>query len=114
LIGLGEQLFILDIPLQSRKYPVDPLSNGSYGDNICYGSYGLSYDGDIGIGVAVTNQNFVNDYVEVIRYDSVAGTIEGRFDLHLVFVREIDPGWDFLNIPDTIHMSEGRFHLKIE
>jgi hypothetical protein len=114
LIGLGEMFSIFDIPLQSGKYPVDPYYNGSYGDNISHGSYGLSYDGDIGIGLAVTNQSFVNDYVEVIRYDSVAGTIEGRFDFHMVFVFEIDPGWDFLNIPDTIHMSEGRFHLKIE
>jgi hypothetical protein len=114
LISLGERLHIFDVPLQPGKYPFDALYNGPYGDNICYGSYGLSYDGDIHVGLAVTNQSFVNDYVEVVRYDSVAGTIEGRFDLHLVFLDEIDPGWDFLNIPDTIHMSEGRFHLKIE
>jgi len=49
-----------------------------------------------------------NQYVEILRYDSVNHIVEGRFQTFL----EGPSGYSFL--PDSVALTEGKFHLKIE
>jgi hypothetical protein len=47
-------------------------------------------------------------FIEILHFDSVANIVEGRFQTTL----EGPNTWSFL--PDTMKMTEGKFHLRIE
>jgi hypothetical protein len=49
-----------------------------------------------------------NQYIELLRYDSINHIVEGRFQTFL----EGPNTWWFL--PDSMAMTEGKFHLKIQ
>ena len=56
----------------------------------------------------VDSTSFIKQYVEVLHYDSSSNVVEGRFQTFL----ESSNAWSIL--PDTIKMTEGKFHLKIK
>jgi len=101
-----------DIPCAVGTYPVErPKGIESYGNLIpqSYFVYIRDYDTPVGDFLADTTRN--DHFVEIIRYDSVEQTVEGRFQ---VFLKKEPMNTWWPNIPDSIAMTEGRFHLKIK
>jgi hypothetical protein len=64
------------------------------------------------IGVLRSTDDFSEDYIEIIKADTVNKTIEGRFQFHL---KNVD-GTDLspYGMPDSLYFSEGVFYLKAE
>ena len=50
-------------------------------------------------------------FIEVLRYDSIKNTVEGRFQ---VFLGKAPMSTDWPGVPDSIFFTEGRFHLRIQ
>lgn len=70
--------------------------------------YIISLDGDQMLNSYSVDTTIANQYIEILRYDSVTQIVEGRFQTFL----EGPTTWSFL--PDTMKMTEGKFHLKIK
>ena len=51
------------------------------------------------------------NYIEIIKYDSVARTIEGQFQVHMKNRSSGPLPW---SLPNEVFISEGKFNLKIE
>ncbi|MEZ4967369.1 MAG: hypothetical protein R2791_19165 [Saprospiraceae bacterium] len=47
----------------------------------------------------------------MLRYDSVARTIEGRFQM---FLKKEPMAAQWPGVPDSIYLTEGKFHLQLE
>ncbi|GAB4487158.1 MAG: hypothetical protein OHK0019_01830 [Saprospiraceae bacterium] len=109
---VSENFFIRDIPCEAGKYPIEffpslsGLNNGRPES-----AFIMMYEYDQPIGDFVVDTTRTDHFVEVIRYDSVAKTVEGRFQ---VFLGKKPTNVPFPGVPDSIFMTEGKFHLKIE
>jgi hypothetical protein len=55
---------------------------------------------------------YPDDFIEVIEIDTIAKTVEGRFQLHLNNVKNFD--LSEFNLPDSVYVTEGAFYLKTE
>ena len=64
------------------------------------------------VGVLRSTDDYPEDYIEIIKADTVNKTIEGRFQFHL---KNVD-GTDLspYGMPDSLYFSEGVFYLKAE
>jgi len=108
----SETFAIKDIPCLIGKYSVEyPTTQESLSNKIpqAYFVYIRDYDTPVGDFLADTTRN--DHFVEIIRYDSVEQVVEGRFQ---VFLKKEPMNTYWPNIPDSIAMTEGRFHLKIK
>ncbi|MCK6694438.1 MAG: hypothetical protein L6Q97_20365 [Thermoanaerobaculia bacterium] len=108
----NESFGIRDIPCAIGKYPIeDPKGFDDLHNLIpeAYFVYIRDYDTPVGDFLADTTRN--DHFIEIIRYDSVEQTIEGRFQ---VFLKKLPTNTWWPNIPDSISLTEGRFHLKIK
>ncbi len=71
-----------------------------------------SIDGDQLLGMLSADSTYYQDNrVEVIRYDSVAHTVEGRFQVRLRTFYGTPAAY---GLPEEISLTNGRFHLKLE
>lgn len=68
-------------------------------------------DGDQQYGAAHIDTTYTGSYIEVLKYDSVQQTIEGRFEAHLKDREATGPNPYY---PTEVHLTEGKFNLKIE
>lgn len=93
-----------DIGIQNIERPA--LGNGNNGIPNAY--YFVILDLDQEINTFVTDTTRANQFVEILRYDSIKHVVEGRFQTFL----EGPNTWWFL--PDSMALTEGRFHLKIQ
>jgi hypothetical protein len=71
-------------------------------------SYFVSLDGDQLFKGYRVDTTLSNQFIEILHYDSIQHIVEGRFQAIL----GDKPSWSFL--PDTMKMTEGKFHLKLE
>jgi len=103
---------IQDIPCEVGKYPIEyPTTQASLTNKIPQASFSYIRDYDIPVGNFRADTIRNDHFVEIIRYDSVEQTVEGRFQ---VFLKKEPMNTWWPNIPDSIAMTEGRFHLKIK
>jgi hypothetical protein len=72
---------------------------------------GWIVDGDQAIGFAKVDTTKSGSFLEVIKYDSINHTIEGRFEAYLKDRTATSPNPYY---PINIHLTEGKFNLKIE
>jgi hypothetical protein len=109
---VSQTLIVNDIPTKPGQYNLEFWPNGSnkYANQIPHGGFSMFYDSDQPVGLFYLDSLRTDHFIEVVRYDSVNHTVEGRFQ---AFFR-IDSPTTFPNVPDTISFTEGRFHLKIE
>ena len=108
---ISESLFLEDIPCKEGVYPMEyfTLSNfNNYTPEVFFTMIS-EFDQPIGDFKIDTMRN--DHYVEVLRYDSVAHTIEGRFQMFLK-KRQMTLQWP--GVPDSIYFTEGKFHLQLE
>jgi hypothetical protein len=72
---------------------------------------GWIVDGDQVIGISEVDTAQTEGFIEVIKYDSINHTIEGRFEAYLKDRTATSPNPYY---PINIHLTEGKFNLKIE
>jgi hypothetical protein len=108
--GLAETFDLSNIPLKQGKYEIFDSSPSSIFGNKPYVSSAWAVDEDQSTAFLSSSTKYPSDFVEVVRYDSIQNIIEGRFEVHLESLYNTDPNW---NIPDSMHITEGVFHIKI-
>lgn len=111
--GLSESLSFSDIPLKTGKYEIEIQKNSNEGNLIPSVSMGWVLDGDQVLGGLSTDTTKVDNYFEVIHYDSLAQTVEGRFEVFLI------NHWASTNssiypLPDSLALTQGKFYLKLK
>jgi hypothetical protein len=109
---VSENFFIRDIPFKHGKYEIEffPYLEG-FNNAVPESAFTMMYEYDQPIGDFLVDTTRSDHFIELIRYDSVAKTVEGRFQ---VFLGKKPTNVPFPGVPDSIFMTEGRFHLKIE
>jgi hypothetical protein len=108
---IQESYFLQDIPAKIGRYAIEYKTPQNYGNYIPESTFIMMYEYDQPIGDFMVDTTRSDHFVEVIRYDSVAKTVEGRFQ---VFLGKKPTNVPFPGVPDSIFMTEGRFHLKIQ
>lgn len=109
---VSENLSIRDIPCSVGKFPIQYFpSLSGINNGIPDANFVMMYEYDQPIGDFLVDTTRTDHFVEVIRYDSVAKTVEGRFQ---VFLGKYSKNIPFPGVPDSVFMTEGKFHLKIE
>jgi hypothetical protein len=114
--GYEESFNFRDIPPKSGVYQLEfwPNVNSLFPNQIPSCSFVYLYDLDEPAGGFVLDTLRNDHFIEVTRFDSINNTVEGRFQVFLRF----SPGSPHNpyppDLPDTISMTEGRFHLKVQ
>jgi hypothetical protein len=101
----------VDISCKLGKYSVENLRNNSLDNYIPNGGIGYMYEGDQPVGTFRPDTTRTDHFLEILRYDSISHIVEGRFQ---VFFLKEPNNLNFPGIPDSIFITEGKFHLKIK
>ena len=109
---IEEHFMLRDIPFRAGRYPIEffPSLEG-LNNGIPESFFSYTYEFDQPIGDFLVDTTRTDHFIEVIRYDSIAKTVEGRFQ---VFLGKKPTSVPFAGVPDSIFMTEGKFHLKIQ
>ena len=108
---LGEHFFIIDIPCKKKKYSLEYHTIANNRNLVPESFFAMSQDYDQGIGDFYVDTTRLDNYLEVLHYDSTEQTAEGRFQVFMK-KRYSDNPWP--GVPDSIYLTEGKFHLKIK
>ena len=110
--GLVEEKFsFLDVISQKGKYSLSCNCGAQPPDGVPDASIGWIVDKDQVAGGMIADTTKTGDYIEILRYDSVQQTVEGRFQAHMKNRYSVPLPW---NLPNEVFISEGKFNLKIE
>lgn len=110
--GVVESFYLADIPFLTGKYKVEKSANSSMGNSIPQLIIGWVLDHDQVLGSITTDTTDVNNFVEVIRFDSIQHTVEGRFQVHLINYTSSTNG-SIYPLPDSLRLTDGKFYLKL-
>ncbi|MEZ4967368.1 MAG: hypothetical protein R2791_19160 [Saprospiraceae bacterium] len=108
---IGESFFLKDIPCKAGTYQVEYYTLSNFGNFIPESFFSMISEFDQPIGDFDIDTTRSDHYVEVLRYDSVARTIEGRFQM---FLKKEPMAAQWPGVPDSIYLTEGKFHLQLE
>lgn len=107
--SLEEKLSFRDIPVKKGIYMVERRNVlNHYNNNIPDIGISIILDLDQLLNFYDVDSTRSNQFVEILHYDSINHIVEGRFQTFL----EGPTTYSFL--PDSIALTEGKFHLKIE
>ena len=112
--GLVEEGFSFrDVMPQKGKYALSCYCNlqAIAIDGVPEVLIGWIVDKDQLAGTMHIDTTKTGDYIEVIHYDAVQQTVEGRFQVHMKNRSSGPLPW---NLPNEVFISEGKFNLKIE
>jgi hypothetical protein len=104
-------VFVDDVPTKKGKYSVEAYN---YNDNnfIPQMAVFVSQDHDQLIGRYYADSTRNDHYIEVISFDSLAGTVQGRFQF---FTKEKNvTGPNSWGLDPKINLTQGKFHLKLQ
>lgn len=108
---IKETFAIRDIPCRLGTYVPENGTNFSIGNSIPQIDIGWVLDGDQAVGLLLTDTLKIGNIIQVIRYDSLNKIVEGTFQFHLVNTYSTP---NELGLPNAMHITEGRFHLKLQ
>ena len=107
--GLSESLFIQDIRSQSGFYKIQGWRLSNFGNKIPEAAYTMS-NYDEGIGNFFPDTTRTSNFIEVLRFDTLANEVEGRFQVFMGKNGDLPvPG-----VPDSVFLTEGKFYLKLQ
>lgn len=110
-VNLRSQGFtIYDIPRKTGMYLMEYDFYWREGNLIPQPFFWISQDFDQNIGMYQVDTTKSGSFIEVLYYDSLANVVEGRFQ---VFMGK-ESGQNAWNVPDSIFLTAGKFHLKIQ
>ena len=108
---VSEYLSLRDIPCKTGKYPIEYDLISNFNNFIPEALFLIVSEFDQPMGDFKIDTTRNDHFVEVIRYDSIQQTVEGRFQ---VFLKKEPSNVFWPNVPDSIFLTEGKFHLKIQ
>lgn len=109
--SIEEFVYLGDIPCEPGLYNIEKGNNFTFGNSIPQASMSWLLDGDQSLGGMSADTTHHDNFVEVIRYDSREDIVEGKFQVYLKNRWASSPP---LGLPDSVRLTNGRFHLKIE
>jgi hypothetical protein len=108
---ITETLRFADCPARPGKYAFESAPFLNNFNDIPHATWAMS-EIDLGFGNFQPDPDqWANHYLEVLRYDSAQQIVEGRFQ---VFFRNYSQGPVYPGEPDSVVITEGKFHLKAE
>lgn len=108
--SLAEQISIRNIPRQKGKYSIGPYA--LLGATTVPSVFLFWSVEDVIVGQLESVDSFPDDYIEVIEADTVAKTVEGRFQFHLI--NKESTHLQEYGLPDSLNITEGVFYLKLQ
>ncbi len=109
--GLKEVAFINDIPLAIGLHPVKMVRFLSdFNNGVADGGYTMAIY-DEGIGSFRPDTTRIDNYIEVIRFDTIKNEVEGRFQ---VFMGKDGGPSTLPGVPDSVFLTGGKFYLKLQ
>lgn len=107
----SESLSLHDIPCKIGTYPIELYSIYNFNNSIPESVFIMMQDYDQPIGDFLIDTTRADHFIEVIKYDSTAHTVEGRFQM---FLKKEPSNISWPGVPGSIFLTEGKFHLKIQ
>lgn len=104
-------VFIEDIPTKKGKYSIEAynFNNNNFVPQIVLL---VTQDNDQLIGNYYADATRNDHFIEVVSFDSIAGTVQGRFQFFTKEKNVTGPNsWD---LDPKINLTEGKFHLKLQ
>ncbi len=109
--GLREASFIQDIPLTLGKHTVKLVKLLSdFNNGIPDGLYTMAVY-DEGIGNFIPDTTRTDNFIEVLRFDTITNEVEGRFQ---VFMGKRGGPSTVPGVPDSVFLTDGKFYLKLQ
>ena len=106
--SLEERFSVIDIPAKCGNYLIERSGLWNGNNNIPQAGLGIILDLDQELNYYSVDTTRANQYLEILRYDSVNHIVEGRFQTFP------EGPTDYSFLPDSVALTEGKFHLKIE
>lgn len=109
---IKESFFIQDIPAQVGKYNIEFFPVLANLNNFTPESaFTMVHEFDQPVGDFLIDTTRTDHFIEVLKCDSINHVVEGRFQMFLSKRRlnNTYPG-----IPDSLFLTEGKFHLNIQ
>ena len=106
--GFDHILSVSDISILLGYQTIEKKGLGNSNNGIPNARYHVILDLDQQINTYNVDSTRTNQFIEILRYDAVEHIVEGRFQTFL----EGPNSWSFL--PDSMAITEGKFHLKIQ
>jgi hypothetical protein len=103
-------LYLHDIPLKIDKFRIQGFG-GSNSDYVPGSIFGILHEGDQPVCSYLADTTRLENYIQIVKYDSLKQTVEGIF--HVKMYRYSYDDY-YSAQPDSITWSEGKFHLKLE
>ncbi|MBL7774989.1 MAG: hypothetical protein JNK89_03255 [Saprospiraceae bacterium] len=108
---IKETFAIRDIPCRLGIYIPENGTNFSVGNSVPQIDIGWVLDGDQAVGILLTDTLKTGNTIQVMRYDTTNRVVEGTFQFYLANTYSTP---NELGLPNTMHITEGRFHLKLQ
>jgi len=109
--GLKESSFISDIPIGIGRHSITIVTSLSdFNNGIPDAVYGMA-NYDEGIGSFFTDTTRTDNFIEVLRFDTIANEVEGRFQ---VFMGKRGGPSTLPGVPDSVFLTDGKFYLKLQ
>lgn len=109
---LEEHFMLRDIPCRPGRYSIEFFpSLAGLNNGLPESFFSYTYELDQPVGSFLIDTTRTDHFVEVTQYDSLTKTVKGQFQ---VFLGKKPSSVPFSGVPDSIFMTEGKFHLKIE
>jgi hypothetical protein len=106
--GIDHVFRLVNLKTAPGTYPIESWENTTGGSKMTGASYYVSQDIDQVFNFYTVDSTRANQYVEILRFDPVEHIVEGHFQTFLAGPTT----WWFL--PDSMAMTEGKFHLKVQ
>ena len=110
--GVVESFNLADIPLKTGKYRLERGVGTPLGNFIPQITIGWILDGDQLLGSLNADTTDMDNFVELLQYDSLKQTVEGRFQIHLINYKSSTNG-SIYPLPDSMRLTDGKFYLKL-
>jgi hypothetical protein len=108
---IKETLLFFDCPAKPGKYEFESAPFFNDYNGIPQAEWLMS-EIDLGLGdFKLDPDRWSKHYIEILRYDTAQQIVEGRFEL---FFRNYSQGPVYGGEPDSVVITEGKFHLKAE
>lgn len=108
---IKETFVIKDIPCKIGVFIPERGTNSTVGNGVPQTSIGWILDGDQVVGGLATDTLKLGNMITLIRYDSLNKIAEGTFSYFMVNSNSYP---NELGLPNAMHITEGKFHLKLQ
>ncbi len=108
--SINESLVIFDLPEKTGKVKMEFHTQQNKYDEIPSSLMAWIFEIDQGMGNINVDTTRSDNWLEVIHYDSIKQTLEGRFEVHM---KNYFPTI-YTGIPKKLDITDGKFYVRIK